>query len=400
MKKFKRVFFFLIIFSIVISCCKLVTFAEEESTTISQDKAITIALFYYYGNTQDEVSIDSYSITPLYDELGQISYYCFDFFKSDIEKGYVLISTDISFTLCPEISYEGASDYYKEFLNNKETIYLNPYSVFNKTKETRRSQSQYFKQGKEISKNEVTGQKISGNKEINKKIRDAVTNGAVPTTNGGKAVFEEDPVIWLRNLGHLNAECSTFGTIETQMRNAGAFNQMYSFNSNIGKTFNGGLTLYNLDHCFITAMANVMRYWRPICCPNYPANYDDLFETLCKKARDLGYFDPSFKTTTSSHSYYNGSSTRVLLDVNSAYSYTGKTYVAQNSWSFLTKYIKNYSWPVILSFEEAELGGSFAYVNHAVVAFGYTIMNTDTFGVNAILFSITQGCMNTGMAKC
>jgi len=108
-----------------------------------------------------------------------------------------------------------------------------------------------------------------------------------------------------------------------------------------------------------------------------------MFKSLCQKSDELDYFDPSFATTTNSHSYFSGSASRVLREVNSAYGYVGKTYTAQNSWSFLTNYIGSYSWPVIVSFEPAELGGDFDYVGHAVVAFGYTVMNTDTFGSKA-----------------
>ena len=70
---------------------------------------------------------------------------------------------------------------------------------------------------------------------------------------------------------------------------------------------------------------------------------------------------------------FSGNVSQVFLGVNSKYTYNGtvKNKVPA-TWTFLTKYIKDYNWPVLISFGSEV---QFSYAWHAVVAFGYTIMN-------------------------
>lgn len=70
------------IITLIIALLTIPTFASAQMNEVSPDEAAELALFYYCMNSLDNemVNIDEYVVTPLYDGLGEVSYYAIDFF--------------------------------------------------------------------------------------------------------------------------------------------------------------------------------------------------------------------------------------------------------------------------------------------------------------------------------
>ncbi len=375
MKKiFIRYIFLLTIISLLLTNCFA---ASAEDNGISSDEALAFSILYYYGNLppDETVSIDSYVLTPLYDKDQKLTHYCFDFFEKDEGKGYIVISADTSYVLCPELSYEGNSVYYSNQNEELVNIYYNPLQKYTLKKKTKNKPEAFYSENKqEISKKNIKGNRIKGQHKNNAQLRDFIDTSALgdsaPSGNFRKVVFTEHPSTYLSQLGFTNISTNTYGTLEPQMIAADAFRPMYSHqNSTLstGVYLPNDIVLNNPHHCVITAITNVLRFWRIDCCPNYPSGYGDLFAKVCQVGKQIGVFLPE--------SYGFGVSASnvddLILAVNSAYSYNGRAVVASSGyWTFLTNYIKNYNWPVIIGF----FGDNFVYDHHAVVAFGYNVM--------------------------
>ena len=363
--KMKRIILIGLLISMVISCFSLI---HAENDTISAEEAFTLAVLHYYGNATGETdtAADDYVMTPLYDQNDTIVYYCFDFLEDETGKGYAVIAANIDYLLCPELSYDGFSRYYQNALEGEVNIYYSPLAHFTKKAAAKNKNTAYYCNEEEISKAKVCGKIYKGNKSENKKLKDSTAQSGGGT--GTELRILEDPYYYLLNSGFTNVGCSSFGTIESGMGNSK--HAMYTVSADNPKVLSNGILLKNKNHCFITAIANIMLYWRPICCPKYPDNYDDMFAAVCEKARDYGYFNP---LATGESDGFSGNVSQVFLGVNSKYTYNGtvKNKVPA-TWTFLTKYIKDYNWPVLISFGSEV---QFSYAWHAVVAFGYTIMN-------------------------
>ncbi len=367
----RYIFLFTVISLLLTNCFA----AYAEDNEISSDEALAFSLLYYYGNlpSKETISIDSYILTPLYDKDQKLTHYCFDFFEKDEDRGYVVISADASYVLCPELSYENSSTYYSNQDNELTNIYYNPLEKYTLKKKTKNKPEKFYSEDKqEISKKNINGNRIKGERKNNTQLRDSIDTtifgDAAPSGNFRKVVFEQHPSSYLETLGFTNIATYTYGTLEPQMIDAGAFHPMYSYNNSTistGVYLPNGIVLKNPGHCVITAITNVLRFWRIECCQNYPSNYEDLFAKVCKIASTKGYFNPQGNSGVSASNVDD-----LLLAVNKAYSYDGRVITSSGYWEFLTKYIKNYNWPVIIGFT----GENFTYDHHAVVAFGYNVM--------------------------
>lgn len=365
--KMKRIILIGLLISMVISCFSLI---HAENDTISAEEAFTLAVLHYYGNATGETdtAADDYVMTPLYDQDDTIVYYCFDFLEDEKGKGYAVIAANIDYLLCPELSYDGFSRYYQNALEGEVNIYYSPLAHFTKKATAKNKNTAYYCNEIEISAKNIQGKIYKGFKKDNLQLINK-TEQSIQTLGTGIVVYE-DPYYYLQNNGFTNVGCSTFGSIESGMGNSK--HAMYdSYNSTIdsGINFSNGLFLKNKNHCAITAMANIMMYWRSICCPNYPANYDDMFAAVCKAAVDKMYFYAAADISSG----FSGKVSEVFLEANSRFSYNGTVKIQNKAtWDFLTLYIKDYNWPIFMGFSNEAM---FEYSQHAVVAFGYTVMN-------------------------
>ncbi len=369
----------LVLMSIVICLmCSNFAYAAEDDT-ITVDDALQLALFHYIGNAGAEqtIAIDRYILTELYDKDGEITYYCFDFLNGTEEKGYSLIAADLSAVICPELAYEGSSQYLLDEQEGITTIYYSPLEFYNaestetdsirqKTPKHRRNKRYYdANKATEIGYDDIDGKIMSGDKKANRQLLNAVnsnkeTRSAPSVSLLGDYVFTVHPATYLKNNGFTNVTNKTYGTIESGMSNS--MNLMYTSR----KTLSDGTVLTNMNHCAITAMANVMLYWRPICCSKYPSTYSAMFDQVCITARNLGAFNP-----TGSSGVYTDDYAKVLLNVNGKYGYYGRVVQMERAnYAFVTEYIERYTWPVLLGFWDVS-GSSFYYNCHAVVAFGF-----------------------------
>ena len=339
------------------------TYASPQFNTVSSSEAVNLALFYFCSRSLDKeiVSFDKYVVTPLYDNKGNITYYCVDFFENDGGCGYVVVGGNLTYIQCPEFSLEGTSLYYKNQVNGSQNIYFSPFETY-KTD----GKAYYNQAGKELSNKQVAGTIFKGDRNKNKELLLSSQSTIYPEDNPDH--FSTDPAVYLENIGFTGVFCSTYGTLESSMTNSK--NNMYT---SLPRTLTDGSTLYNPNHCVITAIANIFLYWRSVCCPSYPSNYDQMFTSICNTACNLKNTDgTSYFSKTGSKNFF-GSTANTMLSANSTYNYSGRTFYSDwASWNFLTTYINN-NWPILLGFESAP--SNFDYAYHATVAFGYTVMN-------------------------
>ena len=351
-------------------------FAAQPITSISSSEAAQVALHYYCLNRPDDslVTLDEYEVTPLYDEAGNITYYSVDFFYEGTPKGYVVISKDLNNLLCPEFNYDKASIYYQNALDGIETVYYNPFEVFMIEEETGAITTLG---GEEVTEEDVGGTIVPGDLQDNISYTADMFVTDDPLTS--REVFAEHPTEYLRSNGYTSvASSSTFGTIESEMEQADCFWPMYQLddplenpNDTKKKTLTNGTVIYNAGHCSITAISNILMYWRDNCCSRYPANYEDMFSVVMQKSIDMGYFS----NTKNGSGLSITEAINVIDAVNDSYNYNGVAnyYEMDNvTWGEIKAYI-NADWPLFMGFNAAE--NTFTYTAHAVVVFGYNIVS-------------------------
>ncbi len=363
-----RVFSIITIFLLLFSTN---AFAATQDTKITASEAANLAIFYYCLNAGDNspVSLDEYVVTPLYDELGEVTYYSVDFFHKKASKGYVVIGADLEFVQCPEMSPEGISIYYEKALNGFLTIYYNPYEVFFADPE----ESEFSNLYTDVDESEVEGNLYEASIQENRALLQLVADEIDPLTY--RSVISIHPVTFLQNIGYTNVSAGSYGTIETAMNNAGAFNCMYNVTRTTPYTIEStGCIVRNPDHCTITAISNVLMYWRPICCPNYPSTYDEMFTVVYNKAIQNEYF---------TNTYDGGGLTaeeiaELILQINTMYTYSGRAIrnyqqTEYSDWGFMMHYI-DLGWPVLFGLIAPR---NFTYTAHRTIAYGYTYVSGD-----------------------
>lgn len=347
------------------------TYAAVPQTAITPEEASQLAMFYYCINAENDdlIELDEYVATPLYSENGEIIYYSIDFFFEGKAKGYVVVGADLNYLQCPELNFDGTSIYYEKASNGLITIYYNPFEVFFSDAE----ETVFYDQVSEVPEDTVDGTVYNGNVQENSQLLQLVSEELDPITY--RKVFAEHPVLFLQSLGYTSVTAGDYGTLESAMTSAGAFNPMYEIPTNSSYTVTStGLKVYNGGHCSITAISNIMRYWKAMCLPNFPATYEQTFTAVFNKAVQLGYF--------SNTSNGGGVSTDHVEDlyekISQSYGYTA--YVDHRSganadWDFLTESIDN-AIPVYLTLTtNKRTGDTFKYNSHAVVAFGYNFVS-------------------------
>ncbi len=352
------------IVSLLILLMTSTSFASPLINVVSPDEAVNIALFYYCLNVaeQDDVEINNYAVTPLYDEEGKVTYYAVDFFEDEQGIGYALVGANLTYYQCPEYYLEGSSYYYLNALEGNETVYYNPWQVYshedgkyvdlyNQEVDTAEVEDGVVFDG-ELFENRIVLQNVS---EVGDPLEDA-------------RVFAIHPSVYLQNLGYTNVSTDSYGTIETAMDNAGAFNYMYS----VPKTLSTGTVLRYGGHCVLTAVSNVLKYWKYKYCGNYPSGYQTIFSDVLNKAVSSGMFS----NVTNGSGVSKGNIGPLINAVNTQYGYSGRFYVnSESSTTFLKNYI-NLGWPIILTFTtDLPSSSPFPYSSHATVAFGYNVMN-------------------------
>lgn len=348
------------------------TFASSAINVVSPDEAAELAVFYYCLNASDNelIEIDSYAITPLYDEDGNVTYYSVDFFEEGQGAGYAIIGGNLNYFQCPEFSPEGNSSYYQNSLEGKETVYYNPFDIYT-TSLNEEGYTNLFNQ--DVAEEDISGAVYGGNLSKNRSLLYTVSGTVYPEE--GRESFLEDPVVYLQNLGFTNVYCTTYGTIESKMNAAGAFNYMYDIPENPGyKDVTDTFRLYNSGHCAITALSNILMYYRSEeGLTQYPATYDKMFETVCETAIDLGYFE----NVWDGDGVYHGNVMSIMNNLSLRYMNNIETVSAlEADWDFLTRYI-NAQMPIYLRFGHPipmNPADEFVYSYHATVAFGYTVM--------------------------
>lgn len=380
------------IFRLLIITCVFVlvftssTFATSQYNDISEKEALDLAIFYYCCNTTDPISFNEYVITPLYDETGKITYYCIDFFENKSGKGYVLIGKNLTDLQCSELALEGSSSYYINSQNNQETIYYNPFEIFTEATE----ENVYSDiSGQEINKTDINGNVYDGNAFKNRNLLNVVEDSVSPVNQ--RDSYEIDPSIYLQSLGFTNVSCLNYGTLETVMNQAGAFNYMYDIPSG-GKPLADGSLLFNSGHCAITAIANIFMYYKHINQLNDPpANYLETFTDVCNIACDLGYFSKTrtYNPETGEYEDQGVSHANVISLLGEVALYYGSgSFISdahEADWYFLTEKIDAGS-PVYLRFGHANpmnANDEYVYSYHATVAFGYTRMQGHRNGATA-----------------
>ena len=125
--------------------------------------------------------------------------------------------------------------------------------------------------------------------------------------------------------------------------------------------------VYNGGHCTITAISNILKYWKSVCCPRYPSNYEDIFSVVMQKAIELGYF-----SNTRNGRGMNILEAKTVIDaVNDSYNYNGVVHYYNENQLTLSeiKAFINADWPIY--FRMGTTPGTFTYQAHAVVLFGY-----------------------------
>ena len=352
-------------------------FASPQINEISSKEAVELATFYYCCNTTEPVKFDQYTITPLYDEEGSITYYCVDFFNDGIGKGYVVIGQNLNYLQCPELALDGNSWYYSNALSQSKTIYYNPFERYVQTTE---ENIYYDISNQKIDKENIDGSIYDGKLLENRSILNNVDGVTSPADE--RDSFEVHPMVYLENLGYTQISCTSYGTIETAMQQANAFNPMYDIPS-YGKLLTDGTRLRNSGHCAITAMANIFMYWKAQgAVPNAPSSYDDMFTAVCNKACELGYFSKNKTYNAITGQYenagvYHGYVQEIMREFARDYGSGSFNYSSNEAdWDFLTWGI-DAGWPIYLRFghdNPMDTEDEFIYSYHATVAFGYNIM--------------------------
>lgn len=365
MKKMLRHSRVVAVISLLILLMTSPAFAMQPITSISSSEAAQMALYYYCLNRPDDslVTLDEYEVTPLYDKDGNITYYSVDFFYEGTPKGYVVISEDLNNFLCPEFNYDEASIYYQNALNDIETVYYNPFEVFMIDEET---DAITTLSGEEIAEEDVGGTIVPGDLQNGIGLSQELFETDDPLTS--REVFAEHPTEYLRSKDYTSvASTSTFGTIESAMDSAGAFNLMLPVPDGDSYELDDETLLFNAGHCTITAISNILMYWRSVCCSRYPANYEDMFSVVLQKAVSMGYF-----SNTEDGDGMSIEEAKTVIDaVNDSYNYNGVVHYFpedQLSFSDIKTYI-NADWPIYFRFNT--LKNTFDYSAHAVVLYGY-----------------------------
>lgn len=374
------------IICILILAFTATAFASPQINYISESEALDLAVFYYCCNATETVRFDNYVVTPLFDETGKTTYYCIDFFENGNGKGYVLISGNLTVLQCSEVSLEGNSTYYQNALRNQETIYYNPFEVFT---ETAQENTYLDMSGQEITKVDISGEIYDGNTIENRSLLNIVEDTASPADQ--RDSYEIDPAIYLQNLGFSNVSCINYGTLETAMNQAGAFNYMYDIPSN-GKTLADGSLLFNPGHCAITAISNIFMYCKYMNQLNDPpTNYAEVFTDVCNIACDLGYFSKTgtYNPVTGDYEFQGVHHSNVISLLGEVSFHYGSGCFIEEAheadWYFLTERIDAGD-PVYLRFGHADpidADDEYVYSFHATVAFGYTRMQGSRNGATA-----------------
>ena len=372
MKKTTKYQKIIAIITLVILLISSIPFGSTAALEITPTEAAELALFYYCLNApnNDLITLDDYVVTPLYDNNGSVTYYCVDFFNEGIGKGYVVIGENLNYLQCTELCHEGNSSFYLLSLEDKETIYFNPFEVY--TIDDNNVCTDIENQV--VSLDAINGSVIDGEIGQNSQVLN-ITSTTFPEDD--LVPFSEHPLVYLSGKGFTNTTASTtFGTIETAMTNAGCFVPMYDL-SEESKYFNyNGRELSNQGHCAITAITNILMFWRTRGCPAYPASYDDLFATVLDVAADDYYFDTEDPILDWFESGLNPAYVdNVMLDTNARFSYYGQVQPnTEASWDFLKHYI-NSQWPIYFRVSHNSNNQSWITPNHAYIIFGYNSGN-------------------------
>lgn len=148
--------------------------------------------------------------------------------------------------------------------------------------------------------------------------------------------LQKKTLFWWSEVETWSATYNTYhGTLESAMNSAGAFNPMYSVTETTPYTISStGLTIRNGGHCSITAISNIMRYWRAMCCPNFPATYEQTFTAVFNKAIQMGYFSNVYDGSGYRNNYYDEFSFVKFYDGHTGAD-NGKSYVC---WDMLNYY--------------------------------------------------------------
>lgn len=407
MKKIRK---FLQVMSAVCVIILLLTssaFASPEINVVSEDEAVEMASFYYCLNTLDKetVQINQYVITPLYDEEGNVTYYCVDFFYQGKGKGYVLIGANLTYFQCPEMYIEGSSSYYKTTLEGGENIYYNPMEAF--VIEDDLSVKTLFDQ--EINIADVEGNVLKGNLTENRTVSETAEtcfSGGASQPMGGVVndyVYDTaNAIIRLEQLGYTQCSSTVYCSIENEMTNAGCFRPMVAAPTTITMSNGTPYSLGNDQHCYITAISNILLYWKPQCCSKYPNGYNDIFVNVCELAKTLGYFSPQMSGGSPEDRYFYGDPLYLMLRFNKKYGYNnGHTeYTSDTNWNFIVNKLQNY-WPTGLSIYHNNYQNEtskFMYDHHAVVAFGYNYVDCVKFGISYSFrfIKVYDGWANSG----
>ena len=369
MKKIMKFLRIIAIVCLIVITMTTSTFASPQINIVSSEEAIDLAMFYYCHNATDDklITVDNYAVTPLYDENEKITYYCVDLFYNGEGIGYVVIGGNLNYIQCPELSLEETSIYYLNALEGKKTVYYNPIEIFMPTSD----KTIYLNMAnQETEKESIDGNIIDGNLIENRGLLRSVTDTDNPLYE--RDSFSEHPSQYLESLGFTNIGFTTYGTLEPQMEQAGAFNFMYDIPEN-GLLLSNLTLLFNSGHCSITAVSNILMYWRyKLNSTSIPSSYYEIFSDVCNKASQMGYFS---KTATDRGVKF-GNVRRFTVEVIRDYGYSSiHETVEEADWDFLTESI-GMGCPLYLRFGHDPADGEteFAYSYHATVAFGYNIM--------------------------
>lgn len=353
------------------------TFVSAQINVVSPEEAAEVAMFYYCMNSKEEtLKIDSYVATPLYDDSDNIIYYCIDFFCEGEGRGYVIIGSNLNYSQCPEIYPEGTSVYYQNAREGKKTIYYNPLQIYTVDEE---NESIYDIQSQVIAEDEIEGIVYEGDLLENRSV--LMTTSNTLDVDEDRITFEKNPKYHLEDLGYTNVIAKGYGTIESTMTTAGAFNYMIS-SSQLPKTLPGGTVLRNGGHCSITAISNMLLSWGTRGAGKYPDTYEDMFELVLNTAVNKGYF----VNTVNGEGVLHSNVPDIMQTINSQFGYNGRVRTSDFAdWDFLTNYI-DAKWPIYMRFtdhnnpntytgDDPKFDHEFEYDQHAVVAFGYNYVH-------------------------
>lgn len=266
------------------------TFAATPKTTITPKQAADLAIFYYCLNADGDnvIEIDEYIATPLYDDKGNVTYYSVDFFYQKTAKGYVVVGADLNYIQCPELCPGEQFIYYSNALNGMITIYYNPYEVFF----VNEKEATFYDLYNEVLEEKVDGTVYEGDLQENRELLQLVSRTIDPLTD--RKVFTQHPVTYLESLGYTSVTGGEYGTIESAMDNAGAFNLMFTVTQSNPYVLSTGTKVDNGGHCAITQISNIMRYLKSKYSLNYPSTYEKTFDAVLNKAVSLGYFNNTY----------------------------------------------------------------------------------------------------------